>query len=89
MVTGKRVIENRNFSISEGAVLGEDRGVRHTEDGVGGEGRGNLRHRAATWGRGCRFLVVLVTNSQTVVGQLDPRRRAENNHIKDLGYNII
>ena len=48
-----------------------------------------LRHRAAVRGSGLWLPAVLVTGPQTVVGQLVPRRRAENNHIKDLGYNIV
>ena len=61
----------------------------HTKDGVGGEGWGNLRHRVAARGSGLWLPAVLVTGPQTVVGQLVPWQRAENSHIKDLGYNIV
>ena len=82
-------MEHCDFSASKGAILWEYRWVGHTKDGVGGEGWGNLRHRAAVRGSGLWLPAVLVTGPQTVVGQLVPRRRAENNHIKDLGYNIV
>ena len=61
----------------------------HTKDGMGGEGWVDLRHQAAGRGCGLGLLAVLGTGPQTVVGQLVPRQRAENNHIKDLGHNIV
>ena len=73
MVAGERVEEHIDTSVSKGAIPGDYRWVGRTKDGVGGEGWGNLRHRAAVRGGGLRLLAVLVTGPQTVVGQLVPR----------------